>query len=180
MKSLMRLFSFVAALALTLASCRGPEVRATLTPTATLKIETVTPEPKRPTATPTPTPTSPPTATPTETPTATPVPLPSTFDMTLNFTNGTCGGGTAQHPYTFTIEDSTLSLLQVDADITTTGPYDATTGAFNTSAPVSPGTEYYTGTITFDGTLITVTGESAYVQTGLQCTNDIAGETTTP
>lgn len=68
----------------------------------------------------------------------------------------------------------------MDADITTTGPYDPATGAFNTSAPVGPGTEFYTGTIAFDGTLISVVGQSMYTQPGLTCNNDIAGQTTVP
>lgn len=154
----------------------GAEKTKTFTPSPTEPKPTATSTPTRRRPTDTPTPTS--TAGPTET--ATPAPLPSPFSMTLNLTNGTCGSGTSQHPYTFTIEGNTLILLQVDANITTTGPYDAATGAFNTTAPVGPGTEFYSGTITFDGTLISVTGQSAYTQSDLQCTNVIAGQTTAP
>ena len=74
-------------------------------------------------------------------PTAAPA-LPSPFDIDLTITNLTCGnGGQQTHPYTFTIDGTSLSLLQVDAGITTTGTYDPATGAFATSAVVGPGTE---------------------------------------
>jgi hypothetical protein len=179
MNRLTQLIALAALLALAVSSC-GP-LAATATPTPTVP----PPEPtKPPTDTPRPRATATATSvppTPTDTPTATPTsppPLPSPFNVTLTLSNGTCGSGTSQHPYTFTIDGVALSLLQVDASITTTGPYDPATGAFNTSAPVGPGTEYYTGTITYDGTLITVTGQSAYTQPGLECTNDIAGQTT--
>ncbi len=144
-------------------------------PTATPTPETRrTPTPTRPRATPTPT------VTPTATPTATPA-LPSTFSMALVFSNGTCGDGTFQHPYTFTIDNSTLSLLQVDANITTTGPYDPTTGVFSTSAQVGPGVEAYAGTIALEGNVITVTGQYSYTQEGLcQFMNTIFGQTTGP
>ena len=140
----------------------------TPTPTAT---------PARPTATPTPVKSR---ATSTPTPTPAPV-LPATFDITLNFTNNSCGYADAQFPFTFTIAGGALTLLQVDADITTTGSYDAATGAFMASGPVGPGTETYEGVIAFDGTTISVTGTGGYAQAG-QCTsvNDIAGETTVP
>lgn len=144
---------------------------ATATATSTKPVERA-----KPTATITPT-KEPPTAEPTSAPV-----LPSTFDITLSATNLTCGSGsTVDHPYTFTIDGATLSLLQVDAAITTTGSYDSATGAFSTSAVVGPGTESYTGTIAFDGTLISVTGTSMYEQTG-QCTftASIVGETTAP
>lgn len=137
-------------------------------------------EKRKPTETPTPVPA---TVAPPNVPTNTSAPaLPSTFDITLAITNLTCGtGATVEHPYTFTIDGASLSLLQVDADITTTGTYDAVTGAFETSAVVGPGTEAYTGIISFDGTTITVTGGNSYTQEG-QCTytGSIAGTTTVP
>ncbi len=152
-------------------------------PTGTLAAPTPTPPPekKKPTATPTATPE---TRLPTATITVTPAPpaLPSPFDITLAITNLTCGSGsTVEHPYTFTIDGTSLSLLQVDAGITTTGTYDPSSGEFATSAVVGPGTETYSGTIDFDGVTITVTGENSYEQTG-QCTytGTIAGTTTVP
>ncbi|MEW5939228.1 MAG: hypothetical protein AB1750_06185 [Chloroflexota bacterium] len=114
-------------------------------------------------------------------PTAPPA-LPSPFDIELTITNLTCGnGGQQTHPYTFTIDGTSLSLLQVDAGITTTGTYDPATGAFSTSGVVGPGTESYAGTIMFDGATITVTGTNSYEQTG-QCTytGTIEGTTTVP
>jgi hypothetical protein len=145
-------------------------------PTATPTVEK-----RKPTETST---TAPPAQTlPTDTPASAPVlSLPSTFDITLAITNLTCGAGaTVEHPYTFTIDGTSLALLQVDADITTTGTYDPVAGAFATSAVVGPGTEAYTGVITFDGTTITVTGGNSYTQEG-QCTytGSIAGTTTVP
>ncbi|MEW5939618.1 MAG: hypothetical protein AB1750_08155 [Chloroflexota bacterium] len=85
------------------------------------------------------------------------------------------------HPYTFVIDTTSLSVLQVDADITTTGTYDPATGAFSTSAVVGPGTESYAGTISFDGTTIVVTGTNTYEQSG-QCTytGSVEGTTTVP
>ena len=165
---------FVMILSLFVAGCSPLVTPPASTPTPTT-------EKGKPTATPTSTPE---TRSPTATITSTPAPpaLPSPFDITLAITNLTCGSGsTVEHPYTFTIDGTSLSLLQVDADITTTGTYDPVTGAFATSAVIGPGTESYSGTIAFDGTTITVSGGNSYEQSG-QCTytGSIAGTTTVP
>ena len=154
------------------AGCSSTLASSTSTPTPTTEkpkiTPTFTPENRKPTATITVTPAPP--------------ELPATFDITLALTNLTCGSGaTKEHPYTFTIDGTSLSLLQVDAGATTTGSYDPATGAFATSAVVGPGTESYSGTIAFDGTTITVTGGNSYEQSG-QCTftASITGTTSVP
>ncbi|MBI5823760.1 MAG: hypothetical protein HZB18_07010 [Chloroflexi bacterium] len=142
---------------------------------------TPTTEKPKPTATPTITPATR-NSTPTLTVTPAPPALPPIFDITLALTNLTCGsGGTTEHPYTFTIDETSLSLLQVDAGVTTTGTYEPASGAFATSAVVGPGTESYSGTIAFDGATITVTGGNSYEQSG-QCTftASLTGTTTVP
>jgi hypothetical protein len=172
MKKFIPFIAFVLIFGLFLAGCSS---------TVASSVSTPTPTPEKPKVTPTFTPES---RIPTATITVTPAPpaLPSPFDITLALTNLTCGNGsTVDHPYTFTIDGTSLSLLQVDAGITTTGTYDPVTGAFATSAVVGPGTESYTGTIAFDGTTITVSGENSYEQSG-QCTytGSMAGTTTVP
>jgi len=172
MKKLFALFTLLAVVSLFLAAC-GPTL-AESAPTATPTVEK-----RKPTETPTDPP--PNQVSPTTAPTSAPA-LPSPFDITLAITNLTCGSGaTQEHPYTFTIDGTSLSLLQVDADITTTGTYDPATGEFATSAVVGPGTEAYSGVIAFDGTTITVTGENSYTQSG-QCTytGTVTGTTTVP
>ncbi|MBI5053624.1 MAG: hypothetical protein HZB52_10200, partial [Chloroflexi bacterium] len=42
------------------------------------------------------------------------------------------------------------------------GTYNSTTGAFTTTKTGLPGTEIYTGTLTFDGTTIKVLGTYTY------------------
>jgi hypothetical protein len=151
------------------------EPKPTVTPTPTRRRPTNTPilppTQRRPTNTPiiptptqrlptdTPTPTS--TAGPTET--ATPAPLPSPFDITLVASNeSVCGFGGFQAPYTVTIEGATMTLFQVNAGITSTGSYDPASGAFTTSVGGLPGTEIYSGTISFDGATITISGTYTY------------------
>ena len=156
-------------LLLILSGCEFGLASSVSTPTLT-----PTPEKKRPT----------PTITPTNTPEVEPTSLPelpSPFDMDLAFTNNSCGYDDAVYSYTFTIDGASLSLLQTGAGITTTGSYDASSGAFSTTGAVGPGVESYEGMIAFDGTTITVTGTATYEQSG-QCNsvNDIFGETTVP
>lgn len=173
MKKMFALFSLLAVVSFILAAC-GPTLAGSA-PTATPTVEK-----RKPTETPT---LAPATEAPPNLPTSTSAPaLPSTFDITLAITNLTCGsGGTQEHPYTFTFDGTSLSLLQADGPFTTTGTYDPITGAFATSAVVGPGTEAYTGVITFDGTTITVTGGNSYTQEG-QCTytGTVTGTTTVP
>ena len=166
-----------------LTSCMG----GTPPPTSTLTATPTKPKPK-PSATATVTAVAlasliaPPSASSTAPAPTAPPALPSPFDIELTITNLTCGnGGQQTHPYTFTIDGTSLSLLQVDAGITTTGTYDPTIGAFSTSGVVGPGTENYAGTIAFDGAAITVTGSNSYEQAG-QCTytGTVEGTTTVP
>jgi len=133
-----------------------------------------------------------PTVTPTRTPqaiganatatTAASIPVPSPFDISMLFTNGSCGTGTPTWDYTFTIDGTTITQVQTDAGvalITLTGTYDPVTGTFSTSADVGTGIENFDGTISFDGTAITVTGVYGYTPTGgTACTFDFEGTTT--
>ena len=129
---------------------------------------------------------TPPASRPTATSTLTPLALaaapavPSPFDIILNFTNGTCGGGgTPSYSYTFTIDGTSLTVLQTDAGITSSGSFDPVTGAFSTSADVGPGDETYDGYISFDSTTISVKGSYTWTPDGGQtCGADVAGTTT--
>lgn len=137
----------------------GAEKTKTFTPSPTEPKPTATSTPTRRRPTDTPTPTS--TAGPTET--ATPAPLPSPFDITLVASNeSVCGFGGFQAPYTVTIQGTTMTLFQVNAGITSSGSYDPATGAFTTSVGGLPGTEIYSGTISFDGATITMSGTYTY------------------
>ena len=144
-----------------------------------------------PTLTPTdkPKPTVPPTRTPqalaanaTAT-TAALLPIPSPFDISMLFTNGSCGTGTPTWTYTFTIDGASLTQVQTDGIggpvvVSLAGTYDPVSGAFSTTADVGTGTENYDGTISFDGTTITVTGVYGYTPTGgTACTFDFEGTT---
>ena len=148
------------------------------TPTFTPEKPTRTPTPIVPTKTPgvqltdTPTPTSPAFIAPPS--------LPSPFDIILYFTNGTCGGGNASYSYRFTIDGTSLTVLQTDAGITTTGTYDPATGAFSTSGDVGPGTETYDGAIGFDGTTITIKGSYTWTPDGGATCGAVVAGTATP
>ena len=106
-----------------------------------------------------------------------PLPVPSPFDMSMDFTGGTCGPAT--YTYTFNIGGTVLDLVQTDAGITSTGTYDPITGTFSTSVDVGPGSETYDGTIAYDGTTISLSGSYAWIpDSGEGCTADISGTTT--
>ena len=106
-------------------------------------------------------------------------PLPSPFDIMLNFTNGTCGGGDATYAYTVTINGIVMTIVQTDANITTTGNYDPASGEFNTSADVGPGVEVYTGVIVYDGQTILMGGVYGWnPDSGSPCGADIEGSAT--
>ena len=107
-----------------------------------------------------------PTATFTSAPSATPtVPaLPSNVNLILFHTNeSNCSYPDGQFPYLVLIDGTLITLIQVDAGITSSGAYDPVTGAFSTTATGLPGTEIYTGTITFDGTTVTIAGTYTYI-----------------
>ncbi len=117
--------------------------------------------------------------------TAAPLPVPSPFEIAMLFTNGSCGTGTPTWYYTFTIDGTSITQVQTDGFggaevVSLSGTYDPASGAFSTSADVGTGIEDHAGTISFDGTTITVTESYAYTPTGgTPCT--FAGEgTTTP
>ncbi|MFZ5903161.1 MAG: hypothetical protein ACOYZ8_06400 [Chloroflexota bacterium] len=106
--------------------------------------------------------------------------VPSPFDITLYFTNSTCGGPAGEnYSYTVSIELVALTLQQIDANITTAGDYDPASGAFNTSADVGPGVETYTGVIAYDGQTILMSGVYGWnPDSGSPCGADFSGETT--
>lgn len=149
----------------------------TFTPSVTPR-STLTPEPP-------PTIRTPITTTATATLTVTPRPLPSPFNITL-FASGeaVCKAKDFNAPYRVTIQGTAMSLLQVNANITTTGPYNAATGAFTTTKAGLPGLETYTGLIRFDGTKIQMSGTYSYTNDpNLPCKFgpwNIFGETTVP
>jgi hypothetical protein len=169
-RSIVILLALVASL---LAGCAGSLADAA---------PTVTPTKPKPTVTPTRTPQAlAANATPT---TAALLPVPSPFDISMLFTNGSCGTGTPTWDYTFTIDGTSLTQVQTNGIggppvVTLTGAYDPATGAFSTSADVGTGIENHDGTISFDGTTITVTGVYGYTPTGgTTCTFDFEGTTT--
>lgn len=107
---------------------------------------------------------SPITKTVTATLTVTPRPMPSSFDITLLASDEKlCQKKNFQAPYRVTIQGTTMTLLQVNANIATVGTYTPATGAFTTTKTGLPGTEIYTGTLTFDGTTIKVLGTYTYI-----------------
>lgn len=103
--------------------------------------------------------------------------VPSPFDIDLYFTNVTCGGGDAMYSYAVSIALSLITLNQMDADIITTGEFNGS--LFSTSADVGPGIENYTGTITYDGETITMSGLYGWTpDSGSSCGADFSGTTT--
>ena len=150
-------------------------VRDTLTPTSTITTTaeatptlTLTPTvtaTETPTVTATETPTATPSVTATEIPTATPAlpPLTSNFNLVITASNeSNCGYGGFTSPYVVTIAGSAITLFQADVQITSTGSYNSTTGAFSTGVSNLPGTALYNGTITFDDETITLAGTYTY------------------
>lgn len=105
----------------------------------------------------------------TPTPTLTPVPaVPSNFALTLVFSNDTtCNKKGFRFDYEVTLSGDSISLYQVAANITSTGPYDPATGEFTAIKAGLPGTETYSGVITAavgaDGqTVVTMSGTYSY------------------
>ena len=137
-------------------------------PTNTPLPPTLTPVPPAPlptkpapSATPTNTPAAITLAGPTDTPNATntvepnilpteePVVVPSSFTLTLIFDDDTtCGFEGFEFDYAVTLDETTITLVQIVNSLTSTGPYDPVTGAFTAIVSGLPGTETYTGTIT--------------------------------
>ncbi len=144
----------------------------TFTSTPTVAVSATLPASFTPTPTPTQQPDATdtdahaPTATSTDVPPATPtlIPPPSNANLILFHTNeSNCSYPDGQHPYLVLIDGTLITLIQVDAGITSSGTYDPVTGAFSTTATGLPGTEIYTGTITFNGTTVTITGTYTYI-----------------
>lgn len=105
--------------------------------------------------------------------------VPSPFDIMLDFTNGTCGGGDTTYTYTVTIDGLVMTMIQTDANITTQGTYDPDSGTFSTSADIGLGTETYTGVIAYDGQTILIGGTYDWAPDGgAPCGADISGKTT--
>ena len=93
---------------------------------------------------------------------------PSPFTIGLVFeADAVCGYDGFAYDYFVTLSDDSISMLQVAAGITTSGPYDAETGAFTASLGGLPGTEIYTGVISATatiegGSMVYMTGDYTY------------------
>lgn len=152
------------------------------TPTATTPAPsaTSTATPLTPTATSTPLPS----ATPSENPAATgteipglapgtatlPAPstgvaFPVTFNITLNAPATVCGDAISS-AFTVTLTESTISMYQIEYQLTTSGPYDPANGSFTSTRSGLPGTQTYSGVLTLTpgsaGTVVTMNGQFTY------------------
>lgn len=116
-----------------------------------------------------PTATTPPVETPSDEPAAAePVAPPVPFTIMLAFEADTvCGGAAFEFEYGVDVVDETMLLTQINAAITTIGPYDDSSGAFTATLSGLPGAETYTGVLTTeaadDGVVrVTMSGEYGY------------------
>lgn len=93
------------------------------------------------------------------------VTLPFKFNITLSAPATSCGEGVSSE-YTVTLTESTITLYQIEYQITSTGPYNPATGAFTSTVSGLPGTETYTGIVTLTpgagGTVVTMSGQYTY------------------
>ncbi|HQZ53547.1 MAG TPA: hypothetical protein PLG23_08795 [Thermoflexales bacterium] len=101
--------------------------------------------------------------TPSSTQAPTPRPLPGTFDITLVASgDAACNTRGFRAPYRVTIQGTSMTLLQVNANIATVGTYAPASGAFRTTKAGLPGTETYAGVILYAGGKVQVSGTYIY------------------
>ena len=101
--------------------------------------------------------------TPSATMSPTPRPLPATFDITLVASgDAACNTKGFRAPYRVTIQGTSMTLLQVNANIATVGTYAPASGAFRTTKTGLPGTETYAGVIQYAGGKVQVSGTYIY------------------
>lgn len=132
----------VLAVAVFLVAC-SPTETLVATPTNTPAVLAPSATPENPTPTPTPEKKAEPTMTPTPE-----QELPSAFSLLLVFDADTqCGYDGFEFVYDVTLADDSITLYQVAADITLTGPYDSATGEFTAIVTGLPGTETFTGVV---------------------------------
>ena len=100
--------------------------------------------------------------------------LPDSFSIDLVFEDEpVCGYDGFEFEYEFTIEGDMISLYQVAANITSTGPYAADTGEFSASVSGLPGTETFEGLLTIEAEISS--GESVVTATGIYSYGDDPG-----
>lgn len=151
----------------------------TATPTATTPAPTATstqtPLPPTASNTPLPSPTDQATATPDGGPggatTTSAVPpiagitYPLKFNIVLSAPATSCGEALSSE-FTVTLTETTISMYQIELQLTSTGPYNPATGAFTSTVSGLPGTETYTGKVTFTpgagGTIVSMNGQFTY------------------
>jgi hypothetical protein len=153
------------------AATQTPTATSTQIPTATSTITPTATQPALPTATETLIPYLPPESTPSGETAVAPTTGASTntaskFRITLTAPATVCGDALSSD-YDVTLTDTTITMLQIEYNITTTGPYNPATGAFTAIVTGIPGKETYTGTITFvtSGNTTTVTMQGVYTYT---------------
>jgi len=65
-----------------------------------------------------------------------------------------------------TLTETTITLYQIEFQLTSTGPYNPATGAFTSTVSGLPGTETYTGIVTLapgaGGTVVNMSGQYTY------------------
>ncbi len=91
--------------------------------------------------------------------------LPLKFNITLSAPATSCGEGVSSE-YTVTLTETTITLYQIEFQLTSTGPYNPATGAFTSTVSGLPGTETYTGIVTLapgaGGFVVTMSGQYTY------------------
>ena len=93
------------------------------------------------------------------------VAYPMKFNITLSAPATSCGEGVSSE-YTVTLTESTITMYQIEFQLTSTGLYNPATGAFASTVSGLPGTETYTGIVTLvpgaGGTVVTMSGQYTY------------------
>lgn len=121
----------------------------------------------------------------TETATITPTPtpqLPLAYLITLAFEVDTvCGGAPYENEYDVSLTADSITMIQLNAGITTSGPYDPVTGEFTTTATNLPGNETYTGSIDISSgdngeTSVAMNGETGYGNDPNYCSGNTSSQ----
>ena len=93
------------------------------------------------------------------------VTLPVTFNIRLVAPPTSCGEGVSSE-FTVTLSETAITMVQIEFQLTSTGPYNPATGAFTSLVSGLPGTETFTGVATFTpgagGTVVSMNGEFTY------------------
>lgn len=91
--------------------------------------------------------------------------FPVTFEITLNAPATVCGEAISSN-FTVTLTDASISMYQHEYQLTTSGPYDPSSGNFTSTLSGLPGTQTYSGVVSLTpgpaGVVVAMNGQFTY------------------